>query len=296
MQVYTGKNPTLGREVNQGARVVKDLVKQIKHFGRNITCDNFFTSIPLARDMLKKKLTLIGTIWKNKLGLPPQFTVAKGRDITSTIFGFQNDPMIASYCPQKDCLVNMLSTMHSLPEMASNSAEKKPEVISYYNSTKSGVDILDRKVRTYTCKRMTRRWSVALFYNMIDVSAVNAYVVWQQLHGENNRIFSKKRRRKFLIRFGKELAGMSMPKRRAIQPQSNRKRTAATENQATKAKKARCYLCKRNKDRKCRQACNACNNNICQEHSQVICTCNAITNRLKLIVSVVSICSILNTL
>ena len=112
--------------------------------------------------------------------------------------------------------------MHSLPEIASNSAEKKPKVILYYNSTKSGVDILDRMVRTYTCKRMTRRWSVVLFHNMIDVSAVNAYVVWQQLYGENNRNLSKKRRRKFLIHLGKELAGMSsdlsIQKRRAIQP------------------------------------------------------------------------------
>ena len=102
MQVFTGKNPAVGREINQGARVVKDLVKEIKHFGRNITCNNFFTSIPHARDLLKKKLTLIGTNYKNKPGLPPQFTVAKVRDITSTIFGFQNDPMIASYCPKKD--------------------------------------------------------------------------------------------------------------------------------------------------------------------------------------------------
>ena len=66
MQVYTGKNPAVVREVNQRARVVKDLVKEIEHSGRNITCDNFFTSIPLARDLLKKKLTLVGTIRKNK--------------------------------------------------------------------------------------------------------------------------------------------------------------------------------------------------------------------------------------
>ena len=50
--------------------------------------------------------------------------------------------------------------------------KKKPEVILYYNSTKSGVETLDRMVKMYTFKRITRRWSVALFYNMIDVSAV----------------------------------------------------------------------------------------------------------------------------
>ena len=43
MQVYTGKISTVEREVYQGARVVKDLVKEIKNFDINITCDNFFT-------------------------------------------------------------------------------------------------------------------------------------------------------------------------------------------------------------------------------------------------------------
>ena len=92
----------------------------------------------------------MGTIWKNEPELLPQFTVAKGCDITSTVFVFQSDAMTASFRPKKDCVVNMLSTKHLLPEIASNYAEKKPEVILYYNSTKIGVDILDRMVRTYT--------------------------------------------------------------------------------------------------------------------------------------------------
>ena len=162
--------------------------------------------------------------------------------------------MIALYCPQKDCVVNTLLTMHSLPEIASNSAEKKPKVILYYNSTKSGVNILDRILDNSNLQEDDLKMASSLFYNMIYVSVINAYVVWQQLHDENNRIFSKKRKRKFLIRLEKELAGMSsalsMQKRRAIQPQSNRKRTAATENPATNAKKAKCYLCERSKDRK----------------------------------------------
>ena len=61
--------------------------------------------MPLARNLLKKKLTPVGTTWKNKPELPPQLTVAKDRDIASTIFGFQNDAMIASYCPKKHCVV-----------------------------------------------------------------------------------------------------------------------------------------------------------------------------------------------
>ena len=41
MQVYTGKDERIGREVNQGTRVVPDMVKEIEKTGRNITCDNF---------------------------------------------------------------------------------------------------------------------------------------------------------------------------------------------------------------------------------------------------------------
>lgn len=274
MQVYTGKNPAIGREVNQGARVVKDLVKEIENSGRNITCDNFFTSVPLARELLKKNLTLVGTIRKNKPELPQKFTVAKDREVESTIFGFQKDVLVASYCPKKAYVVNMLSTMHSLPEIVSNSAGKKPEVILYYNKTKSGVDTLDRMVRTYTSKRMTRRWPVVLFYNMIDVSGVNAFVLWQQLQGETTNVFSKKKRRNFLMQLGKELAGLSSSSSTATRHatlQPNKRKVTAPEDQARKAKKTRCCLCERHKDRKCRQTCFACKRNVCQEHSQLVC-------------------------
>ena len=90
--MYPGKDPTVGREVIQGARVVKDLVKEIENSGRNVTCDNFITSVSLARDLLQKKLTLVGTIRRNKPELPPKFRLAKGREVTSTVFGFKVMP------------------------------------------------------------------------------------------------------------------------------------------------------------------------------------------------------------
>ena len=88
---------------------------------------------------------------------------------------------------------------------------------------------------------------------MLDVSAVNAYVVWQQLQGENSSCFSKKKRRKFLIQLAKGLAGM-LPTyiNHAALPQ-NKKKRAETE------------------DMKCKQTCIACKKNVCQEHSEIIC-------------------------
>lgn len=50
-QIYTGKLAS-GREINQGERDVKDLATPFKGSGRNITTDNFFTTLPLAQNLL----------------------------------------------------------------------------------------------------------------------------------------------------------------------------------------------------------------------------------------------------
>ena len=51
-----------------------------------------------------KKLTVVGTMRKNKPELPPEFTKTRGREVMSTLFGFQKDVMIASYCPKKNAV------------------------------------------------------------------------------------------------------------------------------------------------------------------------------------------------
>ena len=69
---------------------------------------------------------------------------------------------------------------------------------------KNGVDTVDRMVRSYSTKCMTRRWLLVLFYSMVDVSAINAFIIWQEINHKNVN-FCMKQRRKFLISLGKEL-------------------------------------------------------------------------------------------
>ena len=57
MQVYIGKNPAVEREVDQGERVLKDLVKQNENSGRNITCDNFFYSHPACSKSAEQEVS-----------------------------------------------------------------------------------------------------------------------------------------------------------------------------------------------------------------------------------------------
>jgi len=57
---------------------------------------------------------------------------------------------------------------------------KKPEIITY-NGTKSGVDVLEKLVRTYSCKRASSRWTVAFFLNMLDIVEYSVDYLWSKL-------------------------------------------------------------------------------------------------------------------
>lgn len=62
LEIYAGKQPNGPYQVNNSAcSVVKRLIRPISGSGRNITCDNWFTSIPLADDLLNNhNLTMVG--------------------------------------------------------------------------------------------------------------------------------------------------------------------------------------------------------------------------------------------
>ena len=156
MDVYKGREISEPREINLGSKLVLKLLEPFKKSGRNITCNNFFTNMQLGR-FLMQNLTIVGTIRKNRIELPAEFVSTKDKK-ESTIYGYQKEAMIVSYCPKKGKLVTLLSTMHSDKGTELPAPEKKSEVITYYNATKGGVDTMDQMVRWFISKRKTRRW------------------------------------------------------------------------------------------------------------------------------------------
>lgn len=77
---------------NYALSIVERLVSPISGSSRNITADNWFTSISLVKKLLPNyKLTCVGTIRKNKRELPKEFTETKQRPITSSIFGYKEN-------------------------------------------------------------------------------------------------------------------------------------------------------------------------------------------------------------
>lgn len=56
-----------------------------------------------------------------------------------------------------------------------------PLVISEYNKHMGGVDLLDGLIGRYHIRMKTGKWTVRLFHHLIDVAAVNAYILYSRV-------------------------------------------------------------------------------------------------------------------
>ncbi|XP_026331127.1 piggyBac transposable element-derived protein 4-like [Hyposmocoma kahamanoa] len=179
--IYLGKDsdglnlPSQYNRLKKPTQAVMRLISPIEGSNRNVTTDNWFTSLELADLLKEKQLTLVGTLRKNQREIPSEFLPSRYRHTESCLFGFTKDVTLASFVPKPNKAVIMLSSMHHSPEV--DDSTKKPEIILFYNSTKFGVDLLDQRCSNYSTARRTRRWPLAIFYRLLDVSTSNAYVV-----------------------------------------------------------------------------------------------------------------------
>ncbi|XP_071056505.1 piggyBac transposable element-derived protein 4-like [Onthophagus taurus] len=196
---YIGKNTNPTNE-SVPMYLVKELSKSIHGTNRNITMDNWFTSVPLAKEMLSSKdLTIVGTIRHNKREIPPSFLPSKNKPVLTSEFAFSDKLTLVSFTPKRNQSVILISTMHADKNV--NEVSKKPEIIEFYNSTKGGVDTFDQMAHNYTVFRKTRRWPLRYFYGMLDQAAINAFVLYNV-----SRNASKITRNKFLQSLGLQLA------------------------------------------------------------------------------------------
>ena len=83
-------------EVGLAESVVCDLARPLFNSGRNLTVDNFFTSVPLAQTLLRNGLTLVGTIKKNKGEVPEEFKKSNRREVFISEFGFHDQLSLCS--------------------------------------------------------------------------------------------------------------------------------------------------------------------------------------------------------
>ena len=98
--------------------------------------------------------------------------------------------------PKKNVCV--FSSLHMSTEL-DESEKNKSKRVKFYNKTKCGVDVADQMARQYSVKAGTRRWPVAVFFNILDLAGINAFMFYKKRTGD------KVSRRDFLFKLATQL-------------------------------------------------------------------------------------------
>lgn len=126
----------------------------------------------------KHKLTSVGTVRKNKPQIPPNFLLTRNRPQFSSLFDFQEKISLVSYTPRKNKIVLVMSTLHHSSDIDESTADKKkPEMITFYNETKGGVDVVDELSSTYDVSHNSRRWPLTIFFALLTCAGINARII-----------------------------------------------------------------------------------------------------------------------
>lgn len=283
--IYTGKDSDgIGLEENQKTlskptQSVVRLCTPIKNTNRNVTADNWFTSIETLDELEKMKLTYVGTMRKDKRQIPPEFLANPQKPENSAMYGFTKEKTLLSYVPAKNkvCVI-LVSTMHHCVE--TNESKKKPEIIAYYNETKCGVDVLDMRCAIFDTRRRTRRWPLVVYFRILSILSANSYILYLCYRGSAliNRFT-------FVQNLGKEFITPHLRKRlripnlrrdvkgiilKTLGEEEHNRQVQGIPNDKLEKRKT-CSKCPSVKERKTAYKCIKCDRPICLECSRKIC-------------------------
>ncbi|KAE9542998.1 hypothetical protein AGLY_002909 [Aphis glycines] len=273
MEVYCAKQPVGSYNIsNSPSDVVMRLMNPILGSGRNLTTDIWYTSIPLAENLLKNKITLV-VIFQQQF--------SKNRELNSTIFGFQKDLTLISYKPKPNKIVILLSSMHHYAAIDESTTDaRKPEIITFYNSTKGAVDTVDEMCGSYDAGRNNRRWPLTIFFHLINTAGINSEILYHCDQLTSNAL----KRRVYLRNLAMSLIKPQVLKRAAMQNLLKTIRHKAArisgipfvETEQNLPKKTgsngRCALCPRSEDKRTRNFCVKCNHWVCGKHYSKVCS------------------------
>lgn len=259
--------------------VTLHLMKPYLNTGRNLTGDNWFTSMELVNTLRENNTTYIGTIKSNSRGVPPIAKCTKDRVKKDTkIFQDDNRTTLVSFWDKGVKPVLLVDSFHR--HVPAPEVNCKAETVLAYNRTKSGVDIADKRMRGLTCKRKCRRWPYAVFSNLVDAASNNATIVFNKKHPGKTR--KQDQHYSFLTNAGYQLVDAHIRRRienvsqlksstRAAMRSLGYNSTAAVPSEPIMEKSRRCYLCENKKDRKTNQCCPQCHQPRCREHRSELC-------------------------
>lgn len=240
MSIYSGKQ---NDNVNTTPfNVVMSLCNDLLNKGHTMFTDNWYTSVGLARELLKNETHLVGTLRKNRKHFPKTVVstkLKKGQYIArESVDGIT----VMKWKDKRDVLV--LSTKHSVRFRTTVKHRKqvsKPQIVLDYNKAKGAVDLSDQMTAYQTPLRKTIKWYKKLAIDLLlNTAMVNSLILYQSVTKKKISVleFRKEILRSFVASSSGDPAPNTRPKR--VKHQLKKK-----EGPSNKSRRA-CQQCYKN--------------------------------------------------
>lgn len=182
--VYTGKDDEKSG-AGHGHDIVLRLTNNLLEEGRTLIADNFYTSVTLAEELLKKNTLICGTVRNNRKGLPKTFISTKLKK--GQVIGTMNKKGVKIIKWMDKRPVTMLTTVkeHNATlkdtgrlSRISKQPIMKPASVMMYNENKKGVDFSDQMTAYYSTLKRGLKWFRKLIMSLLfGTCLVNAWIV-----------------------------------------------------------------------------------------------------------------------
>ena len=207
---YLGKENDPNNE-SLGIRVIKNLTSIIpkeEATNHKIFFDNFYTSIEVLKHLGDNSLKATGTIRENrtkKCLLISSKVMKKATERGFTDYRFDRETRIlvvkwhdntpVSIATNYSFVYPVGNTTRHLHKLKKKITIKIPKVVSEYNKSMGGVDLLDKQVTLYRTRIHGKKWWFPIFNQMLDVAVVNCWRIHNIVNKDENLTLLETRRR-----------------------------------------------------------------------------------------------------
>ena len=254
-QIYTGKNSSLSNnEVGLCTNVVLELISGLENMHPKLFVDNYYTSPTLFIKLYMKGVNACGTARAGRKFFPAdlKITNAESRHYSRGHYDYRSSGPMAAYVWKDKRIIYFMSTMHTsnlpvtinrtLPDGSRGDVECPPPLPDYQQYMR-GVDVGDQAMSYYYCGRRSIKWWKRVFFYLLEVSCLNAYILkYYGVTGKKQSFLD------FRMALASQLIGEFSSRKRQGRPRSSTPselRLDDTKKHLPKfvEKKGRCHVC-----------------------------------------------------
>ncbi|KAJ2937731.1 hypothetical protein O0L34_g19124 [Tuta absoluta] len=184
--------PDIGVTGNTVIKLTRGIPRMMNHI---VYFDNYYTSLPLMHYMMKEGIWCLGTVQLNWLGKSCKLPT-KTKVMAKSVPRGSYEENTTSYDGVEFSAVSWKDNKQ-VTLLSVDKNEKKrvpvpcPKIISEYNAHMGGVDLMDSFLGRYRIKVKSRKWYMRIFYYLLDLYVINAWILYKKVSIRNNKSSSE---------------------------------------------------------------------------------------------------------